>query len=71
MRSFYVLVYQKALMMVRGYIYYDLLIKFFQDKVKDLLNIRDKSRFINRYRFINEVSISGLDYNKYYTFYIE
>lgn len=57
--------------MVKGYIYYDLLIKFFQDKVEDLLNIRDKSRFINRYRFINEVPISGLDFNKYYTFYIE
>lgn len=47
------------------------LIKFFQNKGEDLLNIRDKSRFVNRNRFINEVPISVLDFNKYYTFYIE
>lgn len=47
------------------------LIKFFQNKGEDLLNIRDKSRFVNRNRFINEVPISGFKFNKYYTFYIE
>ena len=47
------------------------LIKFFQNKGEDLLNIRDKSRFVNRNRFINEVPISVLDFDKYYTFYIE